>query len=217
MRDGTDAPGSRTSRLPPTKAARPEAEFRRQRQCLLLISRPGQACNDDYWSALPNTPTCMQVEKPTFLRLRPDGQATFCILTPTTSRNGAGACPAVGHECARLRNQRPQAQNVEHLQVAPRLPPVELLHILPEAAQQLHPRRTPCSLATLNKSWRDTEKVSAPSTALLPVSSSHPGRHTPACAAHAICKCTPHRPALCTAISSHGSSRQRTCTRGSAS
>ena len=53
----------------------------------------------------------------------------------TRQRAGAGASCCPEHACARLRNQRPQAQDVEHLQVAPRLPPVQLLHIFPEAAK----------------------------------------------------------------------------------
>ena len=56
------------------------------------------------------------------------------------------SCQYFAHACARLRNQRPQTQDVEHLQVAACLPPVQLLHILPEAAQQSHPSNTmqPC-------------------------------------------------------------------------
>ncbi len=45
-----------------------------------------------------------------------------------------GQCVSMSHVPC-LCNQRPQAQDVEHLQVAPRLSPVQLLDVLPEAVE----------------------------------------------------------------------------------
>lgn len=51
---------------------------------------------------------------------------------------------------ARLGNQGPKQQDVEHLKVAPRLAPVQLFHVLPKAAGA---RTTVRALAVLQPRW----------------------------------------------------------------